>query len=86
MKFYFDYGRRSSAVRPLTMASANAQYGTAQYGIDQWSSKKAFRDKVFGTGEGDTIAIEISHSVANQPVRVTMLAAEIRGAGETQGI
>lgn len=86
MRFIFDYGRGNSGVRPLDMGDANPHWDAVRWNEASWGNDTVTsRAKVFGTGRGDTIAFEFSHAVASEPYRVTMLAAQIRGAGETQG-
>lgn len=86
MRFIFDYGRRSSSVRHMNMPTSNPQWNEVKWDEVSWGSEATtHRDKVFGTGAGDTIAMEFTHSVADEPFRVTMTALQVRGAGETAG-
>lgn len=86
LRFIFDYGRKSSELRYLEMGDANPQWDEVRWDETSWGNDTTTsRDKVYGTGQGDTIALEFSHAVAGEPFRVTTVMTQIKGAGETQG-
>jgi hypothetical protein len=88
MRFIFDYGRHISSPRPLPFPSQSVKkWNQVQWNQFQWGSRTAtFRKKVYGVGQGDTVAVSFSHTGSNEPFRITTLAMDIRGAGETSGI
>jgi hypothetical protein len=87
LRFIFDYGRSASSVRSLDMGTTNPVWDAVKWNETSWGDDSVTtRNKVFGTGAGDTVAFEFSHSVADEPYRVALLTAEIRGAGETAGM
>jgi hypothetical protein len=83
----FDYGKRMSNNRLLTMAPVGgAVFGTAVYGTDVWGDAGATRtEKVYGNGSGQTVGFKFSHNVANQPFLVGQLSYEIDGGAEDAG-
>lgn len=87
MRFLFDYGANTSAVRSLSMPAASGMiWGVGQWGTGQWGAARITRDaKVYGGGGGRTIAFEISHNSANEPFYVGKIDHEIMIEGESTG-
>ena len=87
IRFIFDYGRKVSVQRSLSFsAGANPRWNEVRWDQFKWGViYNTHRDKVYGTGQGDTIAFELTHSGLAEPFRVTTLAAQVRSTGETVG-
>jgi len=87
VRFIFDYGRKVSAQRALSFAAgANPHWNEVKWNQFEWGvAHNTHRDKVYGTGQGDTVAFEFTHSGLAEPFRVTTLSAQVRATGETVG-
>ena len=85
MRLHFDYGRKVSTPRLLTMPSpAGGKFGTAVFGVDVFGSDSAVRDeKVYGSGSGRTVGFSVSH--AGQPFFVSSIDYQGRVVGEDTG-
>jgi len=86
VRFIFDYGRRTSTSQMIPFSTSSSDWNEVNWNQFEWgSAASTFRRKVFGTGQGETIATEFSHSGLSQPFRVTTMLSQIRIAGETTG-
>ncbi len=87
MKFHFDYGRRVSSNRFLTMPpTGGAQWSTAQWGQAAWAEGATTRnEKVYGSGSGRTIGFSVEHAAAGEPFFVSKIDYQVRISGEDTG-
>ena len=87
MKFHFDYGRKTSTPRLLTMPDpGGALFGTDMFGAGIFGSSAATRDeKVYGSGSGRTVGFSVEHAAGGEPFWVSKIDYQVRVTGEDTG-
>ena len=84
---FFDFGRVSTPPHDLVMDPGGGWlFDTAKIGLTPFhSAQETNRVRLYGTGSGDSIAHEFTHSGSNEPFWVPLFSAQVRAFGENAG-
>jgi hypothetical protein len=85
VRILYDFGTKQSPAKQIRLRTTGASWGSATFGVSAFANINTTSvTKLYGTGQGETLAFDFTHKGANQPFRVAQLSAQIRGIGETQ--